>query len=496
MSSFRLGSNAYLHTGSVSGFKAVFLSSFSLSFFGIGLMRLWYQFNFYNLHFSADYGHVTVGANIVRVAMIALLVLVSARFGFSQRSRSFFVWSGLLLMTLSSLLYFLDLFFGTTAFEVARFIVGGIGLVGGEIIWVFFLERLKPGQAFLCVAGGLALSCALSLVAGYLSPEFIGILNLFVPTLAVFAYWRAMDVLDSRGTCVQDGTAATCTTLYDEGLRGGLIQVVGAFVLYGFLLGVALGFPDGRLRELSQEVRSMHQVLVILVVGLVVWWVLVRGRGFRLSTFWYFENALMVASISLLISGWQGAGEASTFLLTNAVTCFYLPLVFFVYLIGRNSRMSMTLVYAIVYGGTLLAMSLGRVTVYAIGPHLGQGLWLLIGMSFIAIVEMVLILRPRVMGDHPIGYELAALPRTSLPADDFDGRRQDEVASFAVEFSLSSTEADIVRLLAQGRSRNVIAGVLNYSENTVRNYTRSIYRKVRVHSKQELLDRLRDYREA
>lgn len=267
-------------------------------------------------------------------------------------------------------------------------------------------------------------------------------------------------------------------------------------MLYGFLLGVALGFPDGRLRELSQEVRSMHQVLVILVVGLVVWWVLVRGRGFRLSTFWYFENALMVASISLLISGWQGAGEASTFLLTNAVTCFYLPLVFFVYLIGRNSRMSMTLVYAIVYGGTLLAMSLGRVTVYAIGPHLGQGLWLLIGMSFIAIVEMVLILRPRVMGDHPIGYELAALPRTSLPADDFDGRRQDEVASFAVEFSLSSTEADIVRLLAQGRSRNVIAGVLNYSENTVRNYTRSIYRKVRVHSKQELLDRLRDYREA
>ena len=67
----------YLHTGSFAAFKATFLPGLSLAFFGIGLYRLWYQFSFYNLHFSADMGMVTVGANIARVAVIALLVLLA-----------------------------------------------------------------------------------------------------------------------------------------------------------------------------------------------------------------------------------------------------------------------------------------------------------------------------------------------------------------------------------------------------------------------------------
>ena len=138
----------YLHTGSFAAFKATFLPGLSLAFFGIGLYRLWYQFSFYNLHFSADMGMVTVGANIARVAVIALLVLLARRDGFSRAARGGFVWSGFVLMTASSVLYLIDLFFNTADFEALRVVVGGVGLVGGEVIWVFFLERLKPGEAF------------------------------------------------------------------------------------------------------------------------------------------------------------------------------------------------------------------------------------------------------------------------------------------------------------------------------------------------------------
>ena len=51
----------YLHTGSFEAFRSTFLSGLVLAFFGIGFYRLWYQFNFYNLHFSADVGMVTMG---------------------------------------------------------------------------------------------------------------------------------------------------------------------------------------------------------------------------------------------------------------------------------------------------------------------------------------------------------------------------------------------------------------------------------------------------
>ncbi|WP_239442906.1 helix-turn-helix transcriptional regulator [Gordonibacter sp. An230] len=510
----------YLHTGSLAAFKATFLSGLSLAFFGIGLYRLWYQFNFYNLHFSADMGMVTVGANIARVAVMALLVLLAHRNGFSRATRGVFAWSGFVLMTASSVLYLIDLFFNTADFEALRVVVGGVGLVGGEVIWVFFLERLRPGEAFFYAAGGLALSCALSLAMGYLDPAVSGMVNLFVPALSVFAYWQAMARLDERGSAGEGaGKAPGADTLYEQDpLRRGVAQTLAAFFLYAFLLGMALGYPDGRERELSQAVRSIHQVLVVALVALVVWLVLVRGRSFRLSGYWLFQNALMMASICFLMSGQAGSEEASAFLLTNAVTCFYIPLVFFSYCIGRHVLQPTTIVYAVAYGGSLLCMAAGRIVVYAVGPALDHGLWLLIAMAIVALVEATLVMRPRFMGDWPVGFELCRGASETARDDAFEGEGEAEgadaratgsgrtvesagaaacgrgpaspVEAFAQRFGLSETEEAIVSLIAQGRSRAFIARALSYSENTIRNYTRTVYRKAQVHSKQELLDKV------
>ena len=111
----------------------------------------------------------------------------------------------------------------------------------------------------------------------------------------------------------------------------------------------------------------------------------------------------------LLMSGSSGSEEASTFLLTNAVTCFYIPLVFFICLIGRHVHYQTTLVYAVVYGGSLLCMAVGRIIVYAVGPTLDHSLWLLIVMAIVVLVEATLIMRPRFMGDYPIGFELGTM---------------------------------------------------------------------------------------
>lgn len=44
--------------------------------------------------------------------------------------------------------------------------------------------------------------------------------------------------------------------------------------------------------------------------------------------------------------------------------------------------------------------------------------------------------------------------------------------------------------IAQGRSKGRISEELFISENTVKGYTRSLYVKIGVHSKQQLLDTL------
>ncbi|NPD32990.1 LuxR family transcriptional regulator [Eggerthellaceae bacterium zg-997] len=66
----------------------------------------------------------------------------------------------------------------------------------------------------------------------------------------------------------------------------------------------------------------------------------------------------------------------------------------------------------------------------------------------------------------------------------------------AQRYALTEREADMVRLIAQGRSKRFIAQQLFISENTVKGYTRNVYQKLGIHSKQALIDRLNDEADA
>jgi DNA-binding CsgD family transcriptional regulator len=61
-------------------------------------------------------------------------------------------------------------------------------------------------------------------------------------------------------------------------------------------------------------------------------------------------------------------------------------------------------------------------------------------------------------------------------------------ATVAAAYNLSVREHDVLRYICKGRSKPYIAEALCLSENTVATYTRRLYSKLGVHSKQELLD--------
>jgi DNA-binding CsgD family transcriptional regulator len=60
--------------------------------------------------------------------------------------------------------------------------------------------------------------------------------------------------------------------------------------------------------------------------------------------------------------------------------------------------------------------------------------------------------------------------------------------------SLSAREIQIVRLLSEGRRVAGIARDLDLSIHTVRNHLRAVFRKLAVHSQEELLDAVRGAR--
>lgn len=65
---------------------------------------------------------------------------------------------------------------------------------------------------------------------------------------------------------------------------------------------------------------------------------------------------------------------------------------------------------------------------------------------------------------------------------------QERIAAIPERFGISLREEEIMEYFAQGRSANWIAEELTISKNTVRSHIRSIYTKLDVHTRQELLD--------
>ena len=92
---------------------------------------------------------------------------------------------------------------------------------------------------------------------------------------------------------------------------------------------------------------------------------------------------------------------------------------------------------------------------YAVGPTLDHSLWLLIVMAIVVLVEATLIMRPRFMGDYPIGFELGTM-RNEASEGAAEVGVVDPVAAFAGLYGLSDVERDIVSLISQGRSRSLI----------------------------------------
>ena len=58
----------------------------------------------------------------------------------------------------------------------------------------------------------------------------------------------------------------------------------------------------------------------------------------------------------------------------------------------------------------------------------------------------------------------------------------------AGEYGLTPREAEILALIALGRSAKYIAEELTISYNTTRTHVKHVYEKLNIHSKQELID--------
>lgn len=498
----------------ISRFRAAYLSDFSLAFLGFGIFRFWYQYNLYNLHATTDYGVGVAWTNVLRGVAYFLLVALVLRKEIDPRTRGILVGSSLALMTASAIFNMLEIVMGDPSFEIARYVTCGLGLVWGYCMWMDVYRRMEPLQAFLYLVSGLAISCLLSLFAGYLGKATMGLVNLFVPVLTVLAYWQAMRTLDEQGR--------PCCLKYPEGPRSSswqrvdFVQLGSAFFIFAFVLGITLGFPDGEPRTLAQLPRTIHQMTIVAVLCWVLWWVLVQGRSFKFSAVWYFENALLIVAIVLLAEETALSRTLATALFLTAESFFYTFTFFTSHDIGRRVAWPSTTVLAVLYGGSLFCMGAGRLFSVVTESIPGGVVTMLLIMSALVVAEMVLALRPHhaeeealfvdVSPMHPLVSRERVSCATDLQresmvennraseADGVDEAIREHLAQLRENRDLTGNETRIAELIARGYTRAQVADALGYSENTIRNYTHALYVKLGVHTRHELISLLKNAR--
>ena len=76
------------------------------------------------------------------------------------------------------------------------------------------------------------------------------------------------------------------------------------------------------------------------------------------------------------------------------------------------------------------------------------------------------------------------------PTDESPTSLEERLFSLGLADPLSARECEVADLMRHGNTVATIARRLYISENTVRGHTKSIYRKLGIHSKQELIDLL------
>lgn len=75
-----------------------------------------------------------------------------------------------------------------------------------------------------------------------------------------------------------------------------------------------------------------------------------------------------------------------------------------------------------------------------------------------------------------------------------DGQ-EEAVRRLSSQYDLTQRECDVMRLLSKGYTQKRIAQDLGLSINSVQTYAKSLYRKMDVHSRQDLIDLVCDAKE-
>src|SRR5699024_4000343 len=141
-----------------------------------------------------------------------------------------------------------------------------------------FYIRLGLREALLVSFVSLALSTTIGIFIGIMEESTAFFISILLPVVSLAMFFHAQKALDSRED--RGAVAPPPDDVSAGGRCSTIVRLAVGLALFSFVLGVSRGFPCGASIKSSPLFHLAQHVGVTAAALGVVWWTLVKGRGF------------------------------------------------------------------------------------------------------------------------------------------------------------------------------------------------------------------------
>lgn len=441
---------------------------------------------FNNTHFNplalADYNLVSMTALVV---MLLVIWRNYQRMHAMLGSKVFISAIGIAQLIGTILIYCTDAGgqLGQTAFLASAILTG---LASPFVLMVLgcLLTReekapfIDLGLAYLL--GTILFSC-ISLLFGYYAVLVSGVL----PMLSLVTAIRGNRTLDAVSTTTQPAEAETDAKKTAVEF---LPSVCVAAVFFGIALGFCNSLPESSYAGYYGTSYVVYFFLsnTIPLIALLGYYFLSEGTRSQEDSFAniYRVALLLMVTALLLVNIGQLFGGLLPLIAVLGYTCFKMLLWALFAHISRLNGVHPIRVFSIgeacITGGLLIGKGITR-AYSACFPLTPTASALILAVATMLLLTTYIF----VLNERKI---IAIVSIGSKDTPHVVHRFQERCSSIAGQYGLTNRETEVFTQFARGRSSSRIADDLYLSTSTVTTYLRSIYRKLDVHSRQELLD--------
>jgi DNA-binding CsgD family transcriptional regulator len=256
-------------------------------------------------------------------------------------------------------------------------------------------------------------------------------------------------------------------------------------VVFGFVIGCLL--PSAQ-RTSSDTLAVTIMVFLQITIPLMVLFVLLRlYRRINIAYICQLALVLILAAIAFTASQ-VGTDDSTVISVAVFLPRHFIRMLLIVILAVLSPQLSRrpALFFSIGYAALLFSM--------AVGFFISGSPWFsypLPQTTFVSIVLVMLIVVLAAISLDMILQRDSQLFPTTVATEERLSHTDiiiDKCNGIALHHNLSKREYEVMCLICIGRSKSYIAEHLILSENTVRSYAKTLYSKLDIHSRQELLD--------